>query len=610
MCCGRPYITLYVYVIPDDSLRKVPEASSTLNDLVELPISTATDTIFSTHAAISSSAVTPITSADVLVSSSGSENILSVIDRNMLPSSTSTSTVIQVPSTASTISELPTYPLSTANCAQCKIIEQELSQHVSKPNTSAIPRDLSTKSSTSPIVKSPRTPPRPDRNRHENVWQVDTTADEYRPTLLSKRLPLSPIESVQESSTSTKSSSDIDSTSFIILRDDVDTSKEMLGTANLSINGKSISTTAQSSMTVPSSAVPKSILMNSEVINSENSNRTTLTTTTPSISAPSTTAPSDRPASPSSATADDSLNSKERCNDCCFCNPNLHRRDGAISAESCSYCNQQRQSARPIPPPPKTQETRSTNTTHFYETLSKTDHTHVRTRSKDSDTVSLKCTRTNSKVRRFIPDDTVSGVDDLTATPSVATVKEKKSQWSRNASSHENATPQKPPKVPASSPTKKSRSVLEDSKTSKKIGGQVRLPSPFMGVVSSSQSYDSSSSCSSSSSSPSNPSKKCPVLPVARWQNQTSGGRTVHAAKPRASRYQNFYGNNGTVADDGVAVNGASNIASVAAKGVADGSTTSNQTSGNYIQYSNCTQHKSINPNSHSPSDTNTKYTL
>lgn len=567
---------LFLYVIPDDSARKISEMSSPLHDPADQPISTATDTIFSTPVVISSSAETP-TSVDVLVCSSGSGNDLSVIDRNILPSTT----IIQVPSTASTISELPIYPLSTVNCAQCKIIEQELGQHVSTTNnTYAISKDVSIKSSTkTPTssklgVPSPRTPPRPDRN----VWQVDTTT-------ASKRLPLSPIESVQE-----MTSSDIDSTSFIILREDVDTSKELLlATANLSINGKSISTTAQSSINVPTSTVPTTVLINSETKDSEISNRTAPTTAALTISAPPTTAPSDKPASPSSQIAGESSNSKERCNDCCFCNPNLHSRDGAISAQSCSYCNQQRQSARPITPPPKTQETRSTNTTHFYETLSKTDHTHVRTRSKDSDTVSLKCTRTNSKLRRFIPDDTVSGnaFDDLTAASSVATAKEKLSHWSKNASSHDNL-PQKPPKAPAALPTKKGRSVLEDAKTSQKTGGHVRLPSPFTGIVSSSRSYDSASSssqCSSSSSSPSNPSKKCPALPVARWQNQTSSGnhRTGHVAKPRASRYQNFYGNNGTVADDVVAVNGAANTASIATKGVAEISTTTNQTSGNYL---------------------------
>ncbi len=228
---------------------------------------------------------------------------------------------------------------------------------------------------------------------------------------------------------------------------------------------------------------------------------------------------------------DESLpNSRDRCVDCCFCNPDLHRRDGASSSASCNFCNKRRESSKTAT---RETETKSTNTARIYESLSKSDHTHIRTKSKESDTVSLKCTRTNSRIRRFVPEDALNGnlcenVDEIKSN-------------NKNRSTKADLS-KKPPKVPAYSPARK---VNIDTSSSQKPNATttsgIRLPSPFVTAISS-QSYDSTSSqCSSSSCSPGSP-KKCPTLPAGRWQN--GGTPQKQPNKTRASRYKDFYGEN------------------------------------------------------------------
>lgn len=217
-------------------------------------------------------------------------------------------------------------------------------------------------------------------------------------------------------------------------------------------------------------------------------------------------------------------NSRDRCVDCCFCNPDLHRREGASSAASCNFCNKQRESSKT-----RETETKSTNTARVYESLSKSDHTHIRTKSKESETVSLKCTRTNSRIRRFIPDDALNGnvCEDVEEKPN------------KNRSAKPDLS-KKPPKVPVISPARKVNieKMSPIHKQNAKTTSGIRLPSPFVTAISS-QSYDSTSSqCSSSSCSPGSP-KKCPVLPTGRWQN---GSAQKQSNKTRASRYKDFYG--------------------------------------------------------------------
>lgn len=378
---------------------------------------------------------TPVSSSDILVSSSGSENILTVIDKTFMQSPQKDQS-----DTPKTI------------CSECNNIEEdikriELRSEVKEPNERENgenePDNVDAAESVETVQKDVQ------RNcvQDENVWQVEDIKNYKSVTIKSPELLL-------DLSETPATTTEIDSTSFIVLRDDENVSLK---------NGK----------------------------------------------------------------LDESLpNSRDRCVDCCFCNPDLHRRDGASSAASCNFCNKQRQSS-------KTRETESkgTNTARVYESLSKKDHTHIRTKSKESDTVSLKCTRTNSRIRRFIPEDALNGnvCDDNEEKPN------------KNRSPVPDLS-KKPPKAPTISPARKV--IIESKSPSHKLNAKttsgIRLPSPFVTAISS-QSYDSTSSqCSSSSCSPGSP-KKCPVLPTGRWQN--SGGQK-QLNKTRASRYKDFYGEN------------------------------------------------------------------
>lgn len=197
---------------------------------------------------------------------------------------------------------------------------------------------------------------------------------------------------------------------------------------------------------------------------------------------------------------DEIFNSSQRCNDCCFCDPDLHKRSRTMSP-NCSYCN--RLNSKWKASCSTSQDTNlnirsNTRPNQTYETLSKSNQSNSQTRFKDSDISRLKCTRNNSLDRRNQPEeDTYS------------------------------AKTNKPPKVPNISPKRvKSPSVNSIKQTSKSAIEKVRLPSPFIKNANSTSapSYDSASSSSSSqcassiSCGPQSPHKKCPALPAARWQ--------------------------------------------------------------------------------------------
>ena len=455
--------------------------------------------------------------------------------------------------------------LNKSTCSECKIIEKELyqmdqsvvRQSALVKNTDSIksiPVVVSNGSSTEIKHSEKKSSPLQIQPRIESVWHVNNIEDYNFNDRIKK--PLSPIESVRESgttdTTTNKSSvssatasistqkTEIDSTSFIILRDDdVDLSKEIM-----------LHTT-----------------------NGRNSNADIITTTT---TATTTTASKPKKL--------ESTNSRERCDDCCFCNPNLH----ASSTVTCNYCINLKSvpttasTAAPAKPKstPKTQEISTNTSSQLYETLSKTDHTHVRTKSKDSDTVSLKCTKTNSKVRRFIPEDSLNSYDNKENSSNATTKHINRPKCTNNNNNGESNNINLPKKPPAQSQQHQQNGAKET-----KTGG-IRLPSPFT-TSASSQSYDSTSSsqCSSVSSSPTNRStKKCPALPVARWQQSSHNNNHHHShnsnnnnnnnnnnnsnrspTKIRASRYQEFYGTATTTATNNIE-NGTSNKQVVANK--------------------------------------------
>lgn len=275
--------------------------------------------------------------------------------------------------------------------------------------------------------------------------------------------------------------------------------------------------------------------------------------------------------------------SRSRCSDCCFCNPNLHRSaDGTQDPpKTCNYCKQQRANDGP-----KIQETetKSTNTVNVYESLSTVDHTHVRTKDKDSDTVSLKCTKTNSKIRRFVPDDVLKagliGKKHRERPPPASMVQRKKDihlpakNLQNNSSNPIIDSSRFDNPLPTSTPnTKRSKFDATDAEVNDAFSSRIHFPSPFA-VLSSPASYaESSSRCSQSSSSSSSSPKKCPTIFPAtgnRWQSQpppaplqqqqqqqqqfhsshppqqkhgSHSSQQVQQSKIRHSRYHEFYGN-------------------------------------------------------------------
>lgn len=428
------------FIFPDDHTRN-SNVTDTGNE--SFPQKTVTiiekpsKTIKQLHSPYSSLAFTPISSSDIFVSSSGSENIFTIIDKTFTETSDHE---VQLDTPKSI-------------CTECHVIKKELEDNVEKhktemkldtkkPNESDVVEIDTENLDSSVTVESASQEIQKSSAQDESVWQVEDI----------KNYNSSKINS-EEPQAAAATHTEIDSTSFIVLRDD------------------------------------ENLLLKN-------------------------------------AKREDVLpNSRDRCVDCCFCNPDLHRRDGASSATSCNFCNKQKTS-----PNARETESKSTNTGRVYESLSsvlysesKSDHTHIRTKSKESDTVSLKCTRTNSRIRRFIPEDTLNG--------NVCDDNEDKSNQNRS---------KKPPKPPIISPVRKINTESASPSHKNKTTSGIRLPSPFVTGISSHSHDSTSSQCSSSSCSPCSP-KKCPVLPTGRWQNS---GVQKQLNKTRASRYKEFYGEN------------------------------------------------------------------
>lgn len=191
---------------------------------------------------------------------------------------------------------------------------------------------------------------------NENVWQL-TNVDKYDTTGKFMLNPLT-VCSAQGASTITNNNSSrfgVDSTSFIILRDENENASHFL----------------------------------------------------PNI----TNTESDQSGNRNGNYPSKMQNTFERpCNDCCFCNPSLHhkRRNGAEhSPKRCNFCTSRQQSTQTTP----ATSTRCQDKSQFvnnegeatarssapieriYESKYRSNHTHIRTHSKESDTFNTQCTR-------------------------------------------------------------------------------------------------------------------------------------------------------------------------------------------------------------------------
>lgn len=234
------------------------------------------------------------------------------------------------------------------------------------------------------------------------------------------------------------------------------------------------------------------------------------------------------------------------CEDCCFCNPTLHhkRRNGNESSpKKCNFCSSRQQSTQTTPATSTRYQDKGQSVNNngaaaaavksssvpierIYESKYRSNHTHIRTHSKESDTINTQCTKkTNKKVRKTL----LSGSDDrLNANTEPA----------RNK------------------PEETNGNEINGNKATKKKSSIPKLPPATNEWIA--NSMDSATSTSSSNSTGSSTksnrrqdSKSVPNLPRADRLQNTEPSSNLKPQKTRTnSRYQNFYGNGTASATD------------------------------------------------------------
>lgn len=235
---------------------------------------------------------------------------------------------------------------------------------------------------------------------------------------------------------------------------------------------------------------------------------------------------------------DQSKNTFSRpCDDCCFCNPNLHSKmqmDSNNSPKKCNFCSSRQQST----PAPSTQNQEKNFTSNndsnisdrsstapterIFESKYRSTHSHIRTHSKDTDTINTQCTKNfNRKIRKI-------------------------TQIANDDHDNGNASIGKEKFQPKNDEAKE----CNGNKLNKKKSTIPKLPPPSNHDWNS-NSMDTSTSPSSSTSAASSHksqrrqnSKSVPNLPRAeRWSNVETNSNPKVKTRTN-SRYQEFYSNN------------------------------------------------------------------
>lgn len=243
---------------------------------------------------------------------------------------------------------------------------------------------------------------------------------------------------------------------------------------------------------------------------------------------------------------------KSACSDCCYCNPLLHN-DPNNKAESCIYCRNKTPNVdqETIPDTPCSLH-------GYYETMKTSNHVHTRIKSRESDTVSVKCTKTNERIKRTCcpndcsttfttekperkvdPKGSKAGghlsrpkdINNILRTTNVQKVeKEIHDRISRS------------PKMSKHHPSISKQSLIKDTKPK-----EIRLPSPYKCISSNSYESTSDSSCSLTCS----PTKKT-TLPQATWQqhhhnippkpkNHPIKAKTMTNTLPRTNSHTHYH---------------------------------------------------------------------
>lgn len=374
-----------------------------------------------------------------------------------------------------------------APCSECESIENNLKQEneTTKKNNRVEKSEIKTNGNRNEEkMQLVAVKPSNHSSSNENVWQV-AHIDKYD---ASGKFTLSPITicSAQTASTLTNNNClkfGVDSTSFIVLNDENENASHFL--PNITSN--------------------ENTMRNGETKNLF-----------------------DRP-----------------CDDCCFCNPSLHhkrRNSNEASPKKCNFCSSRQQSTQTTPATSTRQQDKNQATNdasarssipmeRIYESKYRSNHTHIRTHSKESDTINTQCTKkTNKKVRKTL----LSGSDDrLNANTDMPT---------RNKTEETNE--------------------INGNKTTKQKSTIPKLPpaTNHEWITNSTESATSSSSSNSTGSSNNSQrrqnSKSVPNLPkTERWQNSEANSNSKQQKTRTNSRYQNFYGNaTGSATDERTAV--------------------------------------------------------
>ncbi|XP_063709320.1 uncharacterized protein LOC134837858 [Culicoides brevitarsis] len=223
---------------------------------------------------------------------------------------------------------------------------------------------------------------------------------------------------------------------------------------------------------------------------------------------------------------------KSACSDCCYCNPLLHTDPNKTE---CIYCRNKT---------PNVEETvpETPCSVHgYYETMKKSNHIHTRIKSRESDTVSVKCTKTNERIKRTCCQNECQAPSVEKQETRKIDPKGSKAGLSRPKDINNILRTTNVQKVEKEihdkiSPKKHSvkQSIVKEQKPK-----EIRLPSPYKCISSNSYESTSDSSCSLTCS----PTKKT-TLPQAHWQQNiplksktiTKSQKIVTNSLPRTSR--------------------------------------------------------------------------
>lgn len=235
------------------------------------------------------------------------------------------------------------------------------------------------------------------------------------------------------------------------------------------------------------------------------------------------------------------------CDDCCFCNPALHhkhRRNGECSPKRCNFCSSRQQSTQTTPATASMRQQDNTQTINknaesrasapierIYESKYRSNHTHIRTHSKESDTVNTQCTKkTNKKVRKTL----LNGNDD---------------RMNANHINSDQINDSKADKLNGNEVNGNASKTKQTNSSIPKLPSATTNQQEWMG--NSADSITSSTSSNSTGSSTKSrrkyDSKSVPNLPKSERCPAAETSPNVKSQKIRQnSRYQNFYGNGTT----------------------------------------------------------------